>query len=47
MIEVINSKMRELGALDFGDRGFLEIRCDQALDIAADPEAWHVTLADV
>ena len=47
MIEVIITKMRGPGALDFGDRGFIEILRDQAMDIVADREAWHVPPTDV
>lgn len=47
MIDVIIRKMGEPGALDFGDRGFIEILRDQAIAIARDREAWHVPPADV
>lgn len=47
MIAVVVGELGRPGALDFGDRGFVEILRDDGMEVAADQAAWHIPPADI
>lgn len=47
MIDVILSELDRPGLFDFGDRGFVELLRDDAMEIAADRSTWHIPPTDL
>jgi predicted unusual protein kinase regulating ubiquinone biosynthesis (AarF/ABC1/UbiB family) len=46
MIDVVLAELAKPGPFDFGDRAFVQVIREQAIDIAADREAWHIPPVD-
>jgi len=46
MIEVILSELNQPGLFDFGDRAFVGVLREQAIDMARDRSTWHVPPID-
>ena len=46
MIEVILGELNQPGLFDFGDRAFVGVLREQAIDMARDRSTWHVPPID-